>query len=60
MGVFGGIGGERGVDGRKWAWQVSLAVSVSGRGTVTPGSDGRVSVMVSVCTTRARFVSSSG
>ena len=60
MGVVGGGGGERGVDGRKWAWQVSVAVSVLGRGTVRAGSGVRVSVRVSVCTVRARPTRSNG
>ena len=57
MNFVGGSGGECGVDGRKWAWQVSVAVSVLGRGTVRAGS---ASVRVSVCTVRARRTRSSG
>ncbi len=57
MDFVGGSGGERGVDGRKEALQVRVAVSVSGRGTVSAGS---VAVRVSVCTVRARLTRSKG
>ena len=57
MDFVGGSGGERGVDGRKEALQVSVAVSVSGRSRVSAGS---VAVRVSMGTVRARLTESDG
>ena len=53
VGVVSESGGERGVDGGKQAWQVSVAVSVQGRDSVSAGSGERVSVRVSVYTVMA-------